>query len=98
MDKAKEIIADPAKLEAELKKAWEKLDPEKKGYATYDIVEKCLREQAKALGIPERQPTPEEVEGAKKLADPEGTGKITYENFVKFIKAGIEQGKAKGKI
>ena len=54
MDKAKEIIADPAKLEAELKKAWEKLDPEKKGYATYDVVEKCLREQAKALGIPER--------------------------------------------
>ena len=98
MDKAKEIVSDPAKLEAALKQAWEKLDPEKKGYATYDVVEKNLREQAKVLGIPERQPTPEEVEKAKKLADPEGSGKVTYENFVKFIKAGIEQGKAKGKI
>ena len=48
--------------------------------------------------MPERQPTPEEVEGAKKLADPEGTGKVTYENFVKFIKVGIEKGKAQGKI
>ena len=34
MDKAKEIISDPAKLEEALKQAWKKLDPEGKGYAT----------------------------------------------------------------
>ena len=50
------------------------------------------------MGLPEREPTPEEREGAKKLADPEGTGKVTYENFVKFIKCSIEKGKEKGKI
>ncbi len=98
MDKAKEIISDPAKLEEALKQAWKKLDPEGKGYATYDVVRDNLKAQAKALGIPEREPTPEEREAAKKLADPDGTGKVTFENFVKFIKCGIEQGKAKGKI
>ena len=98
MDKAKEIISDPAKFEAAMNQAWEKLDPEKKGYATYDVVKEALKAQAKALGLPEREATPEEKEAAKKLADPEGTGKITKENFVKFIKAGIEKAKAEGKI
>ena len=98
MDKAKEIISDPAKFEDEMNKAWEKLDPEKKGYATYDAVGDALKAQAKALGIPEREATTEEKEAAKKLADPEGTGKITKENFVKFIKFGIEKAKAEGKI
>ena len=40
--------------------------------------------------MPEREPTCEERENTKKkLVDPDGTGKITYENFVKFIKWGI---------
>ena len=98
MDKAKEIFSDPAKFEAAMKQAWEKLDPEKKGYATYEAVRTSLLAQAKAVGMPEREGTPEEKEAAKKIADPEGTGKVTYENFVKFIKVGIEKGKEKGKI
>ena len=73
------------KLEEALKQAWKKLDPEGKGYATYDVVKDNLKAQAKALGMPEREPTPEEREQAKKLADPDGTGKVTFENFVKFI-------------
>ena len=98
MDKAKEIISDPAKFEAAMNQAWEKLDPEKKGYTSYDAVRDALKDQAKAMGIPEREPTPEEKEAAKKLADPEGTGKITKENFVKFIKFGIEKARAAGTI
>ena len=98
MDKAKEIVNDPAKLEEALKQAWKKLDPEGKGFTSYDTLRENLKAQAKALGFPEREPTPEEREGAKKLADPEGTGKVTYENFVKFIKCSIEKGKEKGKI
>ena len=98
MDKAKEILADPAKFEAAMKQAWEKLDPEKKGYATYEAVKENLKAQAKAMGMPDREGTPEEIAAAKKLADPEGTGKVTYDNFVKFIKCGIEQAKKQGKI
>ena len=37
MDKAKEIVNDPAKLEEALKQAWKKLDPEGKGFTSYDI-------------------------------------------------------------
>ena len=98
MDKAKEIFSDPAKFEAEMKQAWEKLDPEKKGYATYEAVRTSLLAQIKAVGMPEREGTPEEKEAAKKIADPEGTGKVTYENFVKLIKTSFEKAKAAGKI
>ena len=98
MENLKAIMNDPAKLEDALKKIWEKLDPENKGYASYDAVRECLKAQSKAIGMPEREGTPEEKEAAKKLADPEGTGKVTFENFMKFIKCGIEQGKASGKI
>jgi len=48
--------------------------------------------------MPERESTPEEKEMAKKIGDPEGTGKITFENFMKLMKAGVEQMKAAGKI
>ena len=48
--------------------------------------------------MPDREGTPEEIAAAKKLADPEGTGKVTYQNFVNFIKCGIEQAKKQGKI
>ena len=98
MDKAKEILSDPAKLEATLKQAWAKLDPQNQGFVTYDILKAALSAQAKALGMPERQPTPQEVENAKKLADPQGTGKVTFEGFFNLVKGGIEVMKKKGKI
>ena len=98
MDKVKEILADPTKLEASLKQAWEKMDPEKKGYATYEVCREQFKAQGKALGMPDREGTPEEREAAKKILDPEGNGKVTFENFSKFVKAGIEKAKASGKI
>ena len=98
MDKAKEILSDPAKLEATLKQAWAKLDPQNQGFVTYDTLKAALSAQAKALGMPERQPTPQEVENAKKLADPQGTGKVTFEGFVNLVKGGIEVMKKQGKI
>ena len=98
MDKAKAIISDPAKLDEALKQAWEKMDTKKEGFISHEVLRAALKEQAKALGIPEREATPEEKENAKKIADPEGTGKITFENFVKLMKAGIEKMKTAGKI
>jgi Ca2+-binding EF-hand superfamily protein len=100
MDKIKAVVNDPAKLEEELKKAFEKMDAEHKGYISHEVLKAALIEQAKALGLPkpEKEPTEEEKEKAKKIADPDGTGKITFENFKKLALAGIEKGKREGKL
>ena len=100
MEKLKEVVNDPAKLEQALKQAFEKMDTEKKGWVTHEVLKEALIAQAKALGLPkpEKPPTEEEKEAAKKLADPEGTGKVTYENFVKLMHAGIKKARDAGKI
>ena len=38
MDKAKEILSDPVKLEAMLNQMWEKMDTQKQGCVPYDVV------------------------------------------------------------
>ncbi len=100
MDKLKEVVNDPVKLEQKLKEAFEKMDAEKKGYISHEVLKEALIAQAKALGLPkpEKEPTEEEKAKARKIADPDGSGKITYENFVKLMHAGIEKAKQMGKI
>jgi Ca2+-binding EF-hand superfamily protein len=100
MDKLKAVVNDPAKLQEELKKAFEKMDAEKKGYISHEVLKNALIEQAKALGLPkpEKEPTEEEKAAARKIADPDGSGKITFENFVKLMEAGIKKAKEMGKI
>ena len=100
MDKIKAVVNDPAKLQEELKKAFEKMDAEKKGYISHEVLKTALIEQAKALGLPkpEKEPTEEEKAAARKIADPDGSGKITFENFLKLMEAGIKKAKEMGKI
>jgi len=100
MDKIKEVVNDPAKLEKNLKEAFEKMDADKKGYITPEVLKEALIAQAKALGLPkpEKEPTEEEKAKARKIADPDGTGKITYENFLKLMHAGIEKARKEGKL
>ena len=100
MDKIKAVVNDPAKLQEELKKAFEKMDADKKGYISHEVLKNALIEQAKALGLPkpEKEPTEEEKAAARKIADPDGSGKITFENFVKLMEAGIKKAKEMGKI
>ena len=93
MDKIKEVVNDPVKLEQKLKEAFEKIDADKKGYITHEALKEALIAQHKALGLPK----PEKAK-AKQIADPDGTGKITYENFVKLMHKGIEKAKELGKI
>ena len=92
------LINYPVKLEAALKMAFAKLDTEKKGYVSYDVIKSFLIKQNKEFGLPEREGTQEEKDAGRKLADPEGTGKVTCENFIKFMKVGIQQAKASGYI
>ena len=100
MDKIKAVVNNPAKLQEELKKAFEKMDAEKKGYISHEVLKTALIEQAKALGLPkpEKEPTEEEKAAARKIADPDGSGKITFENFLKLMEAGIKKAKEMGKI
>ena len=45
-----------------------------------------------------KPPTDEEKAAAKKIADPTGSGKVTFEGFKALVQAGIAKGKKEGKI
>ena len=100
MEKIKELVNDPAKLEQAFKDAFAKLDADKKGYITPGVFKEAIINQTKVLGLPqpEKELTEEEKEKAKKIADPDGTGKVTYENFVKVLQALIQRAKNQGKL
>jgi hypothetical protein len=54
---------------------------------------------AKTMNLPGmHQPTEEEKAAAKKLADPNGTGKINFEGFKALIHAAIEKARKEGKL
>ena len=98
MDKLKEIFSDPAKTEAFLKDSWAKIDAKGEGAVTYD--EYCAGADAisKSLGFPEEKPpTEEEIAAAKKIADPNGTGKVNFEGFKALVQAMVEEAKKSAK-
>ena len=100
MDKIKEVVNNPARLEEELKKFFNKVDVDKKGYITPEQYKEAVILTAKELNLPkpEKEPTEEEKAQAKKIVDPDGTGKITFENFRKFSLLAIEEAKKRGKL
>ena len=99
MEKYKEIANDPVKLEAALKDAWAKFDSKGVGYVTHEEFRAASEAMAKNLNLPGIKPlTDEERARAKKIADPNGTGKITFEGFKALVQAGIAKGRKEGKI
>ncbi len=91
MDKFKEAMADPAKLEALLKDTWAKIDTKGEGSVTYEQYGTQADAIWKSWGMPEEKPpTEEELNQAKKIADPNGTGKINFEGFKALINSYIE--------
>lgn len=95
LKKIKEIVNDPTKLEAELKKLFEKMDKEKKGYVSFDLIHHQLEEESKKLGheIHCEDHKPGELEKGKKIADPEEKGKVDYEGFKRLVLAAIKHHK-----
>ena len=99
MEKWKEIANDPAKLEAAMKETWAEIDTKGEGSVDLKQFETISRELAKQMNLPQnKEPTPEEKEKAKKLVDPNGTGKINFEGFKALVQAGIAKGKKEGKL
>jgi Ca2+-binding EF-hand superfamily protein len=100
MDKVKEVVNNPALLEEKLKEFFDKVDTQKKGYITPDELQAAMKATAEKLNLPkpEREPTEEEKEQGKKLADPTGSGKITFEGFRALSMAIIAEAKKRGKL
>ena len=99
MEQYKEIVNDPAKLQASLKEAWAKIDVNGKGFVNPQEFGAGMAMIAQTMKVPGmKPPTEEEKERFKKILDPEGTGKITFEGFVRLANAGIEKAKKEGKI
>ena len=100
MDKIKEIVNNPALLEEKLKEFYAKVDTDKKGFITPDQLKQAMEETGKKLNLPkpEKPPTAEELAAAKKLADPQGNGQITFEGFRNLMMAMIAEGKKRGKL
>ena len=94
-EKVKQIVKDPAKLEAEVKRVFAKLDAKKKGYLDVAAI-KDVDSKLVALNIPGPKPTEEEKKQLLKLADPDGTGKITEAGFLHMVKTVVEKLKAAG--
>ena len=96
MEKLKEITNDPAKLEAAMKETWAKIDTKGEGSVDLKQFETISRELAKQMNLPQdKEPTPEEKEKAKKLVDPNGTGKINFEDLKLLFKLELPKEKKK---
>ena len=90
MEQLKALANDPAKLEAKLKEDWAKIDTKGEGVVTFEVFAEAGKKMQQALNL-NKEPTDEEKQKYKQLLDPNNTGKITFENFQKFIKAGLEK-------
>ncbi len=85
-EELKKLMEDPAKRTEMLKKGFEAMDTEKKGYVTMAQFQEGMKKQAEYLGMPtDKQPTEEQKAQGKKVLDPNGEDKITFENFEKFF-------------
>ena len=90
MDKLKELANDPAKLEARLKEDWAKIDTKGEGAVTLAAFQEAGNKMQAQLNLGDLKGQFDK-EKFIKLLDPDGTGKVTYDNFVKFVKAGLEK-------
>lgn len=97
-EEVKKILEDPARLDAELKKFFEKMDTEKKGYVTFDTVHHSLEDVMKKFGkeVHEEDHKPGELEAAEKICDPNKTGKVEFEGFKALVLASIKHHKEHG--
>ena len=99
MEAVKELLKDPAKLEATIKASWEKVDTKKEGEVPFDVFTVALEQLAKEMQITEMLPTTDKGRAQfKQITDPNNTGKVGFEGFKKIIQAGIENMKKAGKL
>ena len=91
-EKIKELLDNPSRLDEGLKKSFEEMDKEKKGYVTFEVVHQSLHKALEQYGkiIHEEDHKEGELEGAKKICDPKGTGKVDFEGFKALVIASMK--------
>ena len=85
VQKLGEVLNDPAKLDAALKKAFAKLDAQNQGFISFATLDNSLKMVFAALGMPGMTLSPEQKARMKQEVDPAGNDKITCDNFSKFF-------------
>ena len=99
MDKVKELLADPAKLEVTIKDSWTKIDTKNEGEVPFDTFKTCCEHIASEMGITEMLPTTDKgKEEFKQITDPNNTGKVNFEGFKKIVQTGIDNMKKKENV
>ena len=99
MDKIKELMKDPAKLEETIKASWGKIDAKNEGEVEFGTFKVALEQIAKEMQITEMLPKTEQgAEEFKKVVDPSNKGKVNFEGFQAIIKLGLENMKKEGKL
>ena len=99
METVKELLKDPAKLEATIKGSWAKIDPKNEGEVSFDAFKVALEQIAKEMHLTEMLPASEKGNAEfKQAADPDNTGKVNFERFKAVIQLGIENTKKEGKL
>jgi len=91
-EKIKDLLDHPEKLDEGLKKFFAEMDKENKGYVTFDVVHHSLHKALEKYGkvIHEHEHKEGELEGAQKICDPKGTGKVEYEGFKALVMASMK--------
>ena len=99
MEAIKELLKDPAKMEATIKASWAKVDAKNEGEVPFDVFTVALEQLAKEMHITEMLPTTDKGKAEfKQITDPNNTGKVNFEGFKKIIQTGIENMKKEGKL
>ena len=99
MEAIKELLKDPAKMEATIKASWAKVDAKNEGEVPFDVFTVALEQLAKEMQITEMLPTTDKGKAEfKQITDPNNTGKVNFEGFKKIIQTGIENMKKEGKL
>ena len=99
MEKVKELLADPEKLEITIKDSWTKIDTKNEGEVLFDTFKTCCEQIAKEMGIIEMLPTTDKgKEEFKQISDPNNTGKVNFEGFKKIVQTGIDNMKKKENV
>ena len=94
-EKAIEVVKDPAKLKAEVNRVFTRLDVKKQGFLDLSVIEE-IDAKVLQLHLPIPKLTAEQKEKVKKLADPNGTGKVTEEGLLALVNAVVEKMKTEG--
>ena len=99
MEGVKELLKDPAKLEATIKASWAKIDAKGEGAVSFDVFKVALEQLANEMKITEMLPTTDEGRAEfKKVTDPKNTGKVNFDGFKAIIQLGLENMKKAGKL